>query len=84
MKKIVGKFQMMNHVTDGGLKVTLMTGVVQGHLMPNDNKNHVLCGLLVERMVSALGDERMSPEDFLAGLDSIDWKSVLQGEELEN
>ena len=84
MKKIVGKFQMMNQVTESGLKVTLMTGVVQGHLMSNDNKNHVLCELLVERMVSVLGDEYMSPEDFLERLDSIDWKNVLKGEDLEN
>ena len=81
MKKIVGKFQMMNQVTDGGEKVTVITGVVMGHLMTNDHKNHVLCELLVERMVSTLGDEHMSPEDFLECLDSIDWKDVLKGQE---
>lgn len=84
MKKIVGKFQMMNQVTDSGKKVTVITGVVVGHLMPNDNKNHVLCELLIERMIQALGDERMSPEDFLRCVDSIDWTSVLKGGYLEN
>lgn len=83
MKKIVGKFQMMNQVT-GGEKVTVITGVVLGHLMPNDNKNHVLCELLVERMIVGLGDEFMSPEDFLERVDSIDWTSVLKGKYLEN
>jgi len=79
MKHIVGKFQMMNKTTNAGKDVTVITGIIDGHLMANHLKNHVLCQLLIERMCTVLGDETMSPEDFLENIDSIDWKSVLDG-----
>jgi len=77
MSSTVGKFQMVNQTTDAGKDVTVITGVVEGHLLSNDYKNHVLCQLLIERMFTVIGDESMSPEDFLEGLDSIDWRAVL-------
>ena len=77
MTHIVGKFQMMNHTTEAGKKVTVVTGLVQGHLMSNDYKNHVLCGLLVERMHSKSTSDSESPEDFLENIDNVNWADVL-------
>ena len=77
MKHIVGKFQMVNQTTEAGKKVTVVTGLVQGHLMSNDYKNHVLCELLVERMYSKSTSDSESPEDFLETIDNVNWADVL-------
>jgi len=77
MTHIVGKFQMVNQTTESGEEVTIVTGVVQGHLMSNNYKNHVLCELSVDRMYSKSTSNSESPEDFLENLDNINWADVL-------
>ena len=74
-----GKFLMYNQkAKNGGAPVTIMVGVVAGDLMGNDKKNVALCEFDINRIFSQETEEHYSPEDFLEGLDDIDWKEVLK------
>ena len=78
MIKTVGKFQMENRTTESGQKVTMITGIADGHLIQNALRNNVLAELELPVARALEGNQSSSPEDFLENIDSINWAEVFK------